>query len=69
MKPIFDVDTFDCEVVRRTVYKFHKSEKRMSTVSKLRQKLTDVIGFWEGNTSQRKILKKLGFKWRNTKKQ
>lgn len=66
-KTVVDVDTFDSGVIRITVHNFYKTHSRVPTVDALRQELSKSIGFKEGNTSLRKILKELGFKWRSTK--
>lgn len=65
-KPVTVLDDFDKTLIRRTVHSFYSQEKSLPTVGKLRAKLQDIMNFTGGNTSLRKILKELGFKWRKT---
>lgn len=64
--PVTDVPLYNMEIIRRTIYDFHKSEGCRMTVNRLRQKLSDDIDFQGSYTSLRRILKKLGFRWRRT---
>ena len=58
MKPISDTNNFNADVIRRAVYEFYKTEKKVPTVFGLRAKLSNSMGFHHGgNTSLRKMLK------------
>ncbi|KAG6448789.1 hypothetical protein O3G_MSEX005705 [Manduca sexta] len=61
--PITDVDSFDQEVIKRCI---HSTNKEMPTIAKLRQKLREEINFQGSERSLRRIITKLGFKWRKT---
>ncbi|XP_054276557.1 uncharacterized protein LOC128995564 [Macrosteles quadrilineatus] len=61
------MDEFNKAVVRRTVHNFYVSDKCVPTVEKLRLRLSEAIDFKGSNTSLRRILKELGFKWRKTR--
>lgn len=66
-KRVLDIDEFDECVVRRTVYGFYITEKRVPTVDSLRRKLAELIGFTGGNTTLRALLRRLGFRWKKTR--
>lgn len=63
-KPITDLDQFDECVVRRVVYEFYITEKRVPTLKLLQIALQEKINFTGCVESLRKILKKLGFTFR-----
>lgn len=63
-KPVTDLDQFDECVVRKLVYEFYLTEKRLPTAKLLQIALKEKIDFSGSVESVRKILKKLGFKWR-----
>lgn len=65
-KPITDLDHFDECVVRRAVYEFYISEKRLPTAKLLQNSLRDKINFRGSEQSVRRILKKLGFSWKRS---
>lgn len=60
------LDAFDRSVVKRCVHNFHKTEKELPTIKKIKEKLERDIDFKGSNTSLRTILKNMGFKWRKT---
>lgn len=62
-----ELDEFDQALVRRIIHNFYIDEKRSPTINGLRLKLAEQINFQGKNTSVRKIIKKLGFKWQKTK--
>lgn len=62
--PVTDLDQFDECVVRRLVYDFYITEKRLPTAKLLQIALKEKIDFTGSVSSVIKILKKLGFKWK-----
>jgi transposase len=62
-KWVTDLDEFDLDVVRRTVFEFY-DRKEFVTCEKMRSVLKDKIGFAGGKTSTWKVLKKAGFSFR-----
>lgn len=64
--PITGIDNFDECVVRRLVYEFYLTEKRLPTAKLLRNSLREKINFTGSEQSVRRILKKLGFSWKRT---
>ncbi|XP_054260045.1 uncharacterized protein LOC128984729 [Macrosteles quadrilineatus] len=65
-KPITGLDHFDECVVRRTVYEFYITEKRLPTSKLLQNSLKEKLNFQGSQSSVRRILKKLGFSWKRT---
>lgn len=65
-KPITGLDNFDECVVRRLVYQFYITEKRLPTAKLLRNSLREKIDFKGSEQSVRRILRKLGFSWKRT---
>lgn len=63
-KPITELDDFDICVVRRTVYEFYITEKRLPTLQLLLIALREKINFSGSKESLRRILKDLGFRWK-----
>lgn len=61
------LDGFNEEVVRRTVHNFYITNKERPTVNKVLCKLKDSINFQGSASTLRKILLKLGFRWKKTK--
>lgn len=63
-KPVTGIDSFDESVVRRTVYDFYITEKRLPTIKLLQEKLKEKIDYKGSRESVRMILKNLGFRWK-----
>lgn len=63
-KPVTGIDSFDESVVRRTVYDFYITEKRLPTIKLLQATLKDKIDYKGSRESVRMILKNLGFRWK-----
>jgi hypothetical protein len=60
------VDDFDEEVIRRSIYNFAITEGERPAVKNLHAKLVEHIAFSGSKSSLRRLLKKLGFKWKRT---
>jgi transposase len=65
-RPITDLDDFDKGVLRRLVYDFHVTKKRLPTAELLRAAMQEATDFRGGVTSMKKILKQIGFQWKKT---
>jgi transposase len=65
-KRVTGLDEFDLGAVRRIVNNFYLVEKCLPTVSKIRAKMMTELNFNGSKTSVRRILRKIGFKWRKT---
>lgn len=61
-----DIDGFTADVVRSTIQDFHILQKQIPTLAKLRSILNEKIGFDGCLATLRKLLIKLGYKWRKT---
>lgn len=61
-----DIDNLTADVVRSTVQDFHIVHKEIPTLAKLRTALNEKIGFEGCLETVRKLLLKLGYKWRKT---
>lgn len=61
-----DIDSFNTDVIRSTIQDFHIVQKQIPTLAKLRSVLNEKIGFDGCLATLRKLLKKLGYKWRKT---
>jgi len=64
IKPITGIDSFDAGVVRRLVYAFYITEKRLPTAKLLHNSLKEKLDFTGSEQSVRRILKDLGFSWK-----
>jgi transposase len=64
--PVTDIPEYQCCNIRQIIYDFHKTEGCRVTVKNLQQKIKDDLGIVASETSLRRILKKMGFKWRKT---
>ncbi|CAF4824208.1 unnamed protein product [Pieris macdunnoughi] len=64
-KPVTNIDNFD-QVIKRTVHNFHKTNNELPTIGKLKKQLEDDINFKGLERSLRRIVKSLGFRWKNT---
>lgn len=53
-------------MIKRYIHHFHITEKELATTAKLRTKLQKDINFNGSDTSLRRIINELGFKWRKT---
>lgn len=62
----FDLDDFDKSVVRRTIHNFHKTNNENPTIKKIHAKLVEDIDFKGSLTTLRRIVKRLGFRWKKT---
>lgn len=60
------VDSFDQEVIRRTIYNFHLVQHTFPTLKKLLEVLKESINFKGGISTLRKIIRRLGFRWKKT---
>jgi transposase len=60
------VDSFDQEVIRQTIYNFHLVQHTLPTLKKVLDVLKESINFEGGISSLRKIVRRLGFRWRKT---
>lgn len=67
LKRVTGLDEFDLGVVRRIVNNFYLVEKCLPTVQKIQQKMAVEMNFRGSKTSVRRVLKKIGFRWRKTK--
>lgn len=65
-KPVTGVDNFDQGVIKRCIHNFHITERELPNVAKLRRKLQQVIHFQGSERSLGRIIKSLGFKFKNT---
>ncbi|XP_060808779.1 uncharacterized protein LOC132903764 [Amyelois transitella] len=65
-KPITDIDNFDQGVIKRIIHNFHITEKELPTIGRLQRKLKDDLDFLGSAASLRRIIKKIGFKWKRT---
>jgi len=65
-KPVTDIDNFDQGVIKRCIHNFHRTNNELPTVGKLRKKLEEDINFKGSERSLRRIIKSLGFRWKNT---
>lgn len=63
-KTATNLDDFDKCVVRRTVHNFHIDEHRLPSVQSLSTVLKEKINLQGSESSLRRILKELGFRWR-----
>ncbi|XP_045456694.1 uncharacterized protein LOC123666670 [Melitaea cinxia] len=61
-----DVDNFTADVIRSTVQNFHVVHKVIPTLANLRRVLNEKIGFEGCLETLRRLLLKLGYKWRKT---
>jgi transposase len=59
-----DLDDFDYSVIRRLVYNFHLIYKQVPTIKALKSKLSDAINFTGCDFTLRKILRKMGFRYK-----
>lgn len=66
-KRITGLDDFDLGIVRRIVNNFYLVEKCLPTVKKIQQKMASEMNFQGSKTSVRRLLKRIGFRWRKTK--
>jgi hypothetical protein len=66
-KRVTNSDDFDISVIRRVVYDLYTQEETVPTVRKLHTKLRETINFKGGSSSQKLILRKVGFKWKKTR--
>jgi hypothetical protein len=62
LRPCTNLDDFDMCVVRRTIHQFYIHEKRV--VKAVLMKLRETIGYKGQASSELKIFKALGFRWR-----
>lgn len=60
------IDDFNKEVIRRTIYNFHLTQKEFPTLKVLHAKLKEDIDYQAGISTLRKQIKCLGFKWKKT---
>lgn len=65
--PLTNLEEFMYRDIRNIVYNFHITEGCRVTISNLRKKLNEELGWSGRDTSLRKILRKIGFRWRNTR--
>ena len=64
---VANLDDLQKSVVRQTVHEYYVTEKCAPTIYKLKVRLREKIGYDGGNSTLRKILKELKFKWMKTK--
>ncbi|XP_045516861.1 uncharacterized protein LOC123709513 [Pieris brassicae] len=65
-KPVTNIDNFNQGVIKRTIHNFHKTNNELPTIGKLKKELEDDINFKGSERSLRRIVKSLGFWWKNT---
>lgn len=65
-KPVTGIDDFDQGVIKRIIHNFHITDKELPTIRKLKEKLKADLNFQGSETSLRKIVKSLGFRWKKT---
>lgn len=58
------LDDFDYNVIRRLVYNFHLIYKQVPTIKALKSKLSEAINFKGCDFTLRKILRKMGFRYK-----
>lgn len=61
-----EIDNFTADVVRSTIQNFHVVHKEIPTLPKIKKVLNEKIGFSGCLKTVRKLLLKLGYKWRKT---
>lgn len=66
-KPVTNMDSFDQEVIRRTIFYYYLQDKSLPTLNKILQKLKETINFRGSKTSLRTIIRNMGFRWKKTK--
>ncbi|KAL4713406.1 hypothetical protein ACJJTC_010391 [Scirpophaga incertulas] len=66
VSPKSTLDDFDMSVLRRTIMTFHIEFNEMPTLKKLKQILSEKIGFDGCIETLRKILRESGFEWSKT---
>lgn len=66
-KRVTGLDDFDLGVVRRIVNNFYLVDKCLPTVNKIQQKMQESMNFRGSKTSVRRILRRIGYRWRKTK--
>lgn len=64
IKPVTGIDNVGKGVVKRYIRNFHLANKDFLTVEKLRSKLQRDINFHGSETSVRRVIKNLGFRWK-----
>lgn len=62
-----EVDEYDLQVIRRKIHEFYAFKKEVPTINKLLQILKEEINFKGSRETLRKILRKNGFQFRETK--
>lgn len=65
-KSVRSLPEYQIRIVRDMIYNFHRTDERRVTISALRQKMHDELEWKGSNTSLRRILSDLGFKFRCT---
>ncbi|KAG8294839.1 hypothetical protein J6590_093811 [Homalodisca vitripennis] len=66
-KKLTGLDDFDLGVIRRTINNFYLTEKCLPTLKKICSKLESEIHFTGSISSLRRIVRKMGYRWRKTK--
>lgn len=61
-----NLDDFDKCLVRRTIYNFHKTNHERPTILKLKRKLEEDANIKLSLSSLRRVVRKLGFRWKKT---
>lgn len=65
-KKVTGLDASTQGVIKRTIHKFHITEKELPSLDKLLKKLKQNINFQGSTSSLRRVLHEMGFKWRRT---
>ncbi|GBP36436.1 hypothetical protein EVAR_88016_1 [Eumeta japonica] len=66
-KPITGIDTYKQDVIRECIQNFHITNKELPTIQNLKRKLQEDIDFQGSESSLRRIIKELGFRWKKKK--
>ncbi|KAL0880990.1 hypothetical protein ABMA27_002142 [Loxostege sticticalis] len=65
-KPVTNIDNFNQGVIKSIIHNFHNTNNELPTVGKLKKKLEEDINYKGSERSLRRIIKSLGFRWKNT---
>ncbi|XP_072401180.1 uncharacterized protein [Diabrotica undecimpunctata] len=65
-RSIIDLPEYQISDIRRIIYDFYKTEKCRVTVKKLKQKIHNDLDITISQTSLRRLLRKMQFRWRKT---
>ncbi|KOB70671.1 Uncharacterized protein OBRU01_14843 [Operophtera brumata] len=65
-KKVTAISSSNLGVIKRCIHNFHNTEKELPTVKLLLRKLKQEVNFQGQDSSMRRILNDLGFKWKKT---